>query len=86
MNDDDIQLQSYQDDLNADDNATDPVMSEEGEDPAKEIGIPRSEFTEGLNEEDFGDHNETDTNDDWRERVEDLEEDDGNDASTGSDR
>lgn len=84
MPDDDYQPQTYQDDLNTDDSATDPLMEEEGENPAEEIGIPQEEFADELNKEDFGDHNESDENDDRREYVEDLEEDDGSDAITGS--
>ncbi len=84
MPDDDLQLQSYQDDLNTDDNATDPLMEEEGENPAEEIGIPQDEYADELNKEDFGDHNESDDNDDRREYLEDLEEDDDNPATTGT--
>ena len=36
--DDDFQLQSYQDDLSTDDNASDPIMDEYGEDADKEDG------------------------------------------------
>lgn len=86
MNDnDDLQLQSYQDDLNTDDNATDPIMEEEGENPAEEIGIPQEEFADELNGLDFGDHNENDDNDDVREAFEDDEEHDGNGSMTGTD-
>lgn len=76
MPDDDYQPQSYQDDLTTDDNAVDPLMQEETENPAETIGIPQEAFTKGINELDFGDHNESDDNDDWREAVEDQEEND----------
>lgn len=79
MNDDDIQLQSYQDDLTTDDNATDPVMEEEGDDPTEELGVPPEEFKDELDKQDFGDHlNEGD--DDRRESLEDVEEDGDDDS------
>ena len=78
--DDDYQPQNYQDDLTTDDDAADPIMQEEGESPAEELNIPQEKFAEGTNELDFGDHNESDDNDDWREHVEDLEEDDDKDV------
>lgn len=80
MNDDnDIQLQSYQDDLTTDDNATDPLMEEENDDPTEELGIPPSEFKDELDKQDFGDHlNEGD--DDRREALEDDEEDLGDET------
>ncbi len=37
---DDIQLHQYQDDLNTDDNATDPIMDEETDDPTEALQIP----------------------------------------------
>jgi hypothetical protein len=79
MNDDDIQLRSYQDDLTTDDNATDPIMDEQSDDPTKELGVPAGEFKDELDKEDFGDHlNEGD--DDLRENMEDLDEDDDDDS------
>ena len=75
MNDDDIKLKSFQDDLATDDNVTDPVMDETGDDPTKELGVPVDEFKDELDKQDFGDHlNEGD--DDRREDLEDREEDD----------
>ena len=75
QDDDDIQLQGYQDDLTTDDNATDPIMDEENDDPTEELGIPPEEFKEELDKEDFGDHNES-GDDDRREDFEDREKDD----------
>lgn len=84
MNDDDYQLQSFQDDLAVDDNATDPLMDEIGEDPTKELGIPASEFKAELDKAAIDDDNDGiprsdfDIHDDEREYFEDLD-DDGND-------
>jgi hypothetical protein len=50
MNNDDIQLQSYQDDL-ANDDTSDPLMAEMGEDPAAELGIPPEELKEELDKQ-----------------------------------
>lgn len=74
-NDDDINLHNYQDDLTTDDNVTDPIMSEENDDPTKELGIPVEEFKAELDKEDFGNGNSDDANDDEREYFEDLDED-----------
>ena len=75
--DNDIQIHTYQDDLTTDDNAIDPIMDEETEDPAEEIGIPRDEFKEELDKLDFGDHLDK-GDDDRREAFEDQEENIGN--------
>lgn len=86
MADDDYQPQTYQDDLSTDDNATDPVMSEEGENPAEEIGIPEDEFKDGIDGgviddegivDQYRDSDDVDEKDDIRERTEDMDEDDG---------
>ena len=79
--DDDYQPQSYQDDLATDDNTTDPVMDEEGENPADELGIPEGELADELDKlnvdgEDRGLLDE-DISDDERELIEDLDEDEG---------
>lgn len=75
MNDeDDIQLQSYQDDLATDDSATDPLMEEEGEDPAEELGVPAEELRDELDKEDSGLDDEI-LDDDRRSYIEDLDED-----------
>lgn len=80
--DDDYQLQSYQDDLTTDDNVSDPVMDEYGEDPAKELGIPRSAFKEELDKEEIDDldddeyPDDIDVRDDERDYIEALDEDD----------
>lgn len=79
MNDDNFQLQSFQDDLATDDNATDPLMDEMGEDPTKELGIPASEFKDELDKKDSGLDDEI-TDDDEREFVEDMDEDSGDDS------
>lgn len=83
MPEDDYQPQSYQDDLTTDDNATDPIMQEEGEDPSEELGVPanelKNELDKELDDEDELDDNDSDVHDDQREYVED-QNDDGFDA------
>lgn len=87
--DDDIKLQSYQDDLTTDDNATDPVMDEENDNPADELGIPEEEYKDELDKE-VGDEEEdqnskdVDVQDDRREYVEDQFDDNDTDARTGT--
>lgn len=80
MPDDNYQPQSYQDDLTTDDNATDPIMQEEGEDPTKELGVPADELANELDkefdDEDELDDNDSDVHDDEREYVEDQDDDD----------
>ena len=82
--DDDFQLQSYQDDLTTDDNASDPLMDKTGEDPAKIFGIPSRRFKEELDKEeadDFDDNEypeDVDIRDDQRAYIESLDEDDEN--------
>lgn len=56
-NNDDYQLQGYQDDLTTDENATDPLMEEENDDPTKELGIPADEFRDELDKEEDEDEN-----------------------------
>lgn len=79
--DDDYQPQSYQDDLATDDNATDPVMDEEGENPADELGIPEEELADELDKLNVDGDSENpfddETTDDERELIEDLNEDEG---------
>lgn len=78
--DDDYQPQSYQDDLTTDDNAADPIMQEEGEDPSEELGVPPSELKNELDkefdDEDEPDDNNIDVHDDEREYVEDQNDTD----------
>lgn len=78
--DDDYQPQTYQDDLTTDDNAVDPVMQEEGEDPTKELDVPpeelRKELDKEFDDEDELDDDDIDVHDDERENVEDQNDDD----------
>lgn len=80
MPNDDITLQSPQDDLNTDDNSTDPIREELGEDPAAELGIPPEELKKELDKQVVDDGNENladddvDVHDDQRENMEDLDE------------
>lgn len=82
VNDDDFQLQSYQDDLTTDDNASDPLMDEEGENPAEELGIPLDKFKKELDKEEIDDldddeyTDDIDIRDDERDYIESLDEDD----------
>jgi len=78
--DDDYQPQTYQDDLNADDSTTDPLMDETGDDPTEDFGVPPHEFREELDkeydEEDEPDDDDIDIHDDEREFIEDLDDQD----------
>lgn len=73
-NNDDIQLKSYQDDLEAGE-TPDPFMDEAGQDPTKELGVPVDEFKNEIDKQDSGADDEI-IDDDQREFVEDLDEDD----------
>lgn len=86
QSDDDLQLKSYQDDL--DDNDTpDPFMREEGEDPTEDLGVSPDEFKQELDKEAVDDEgvwgknpydddlDDADLRDDEREYIEDLDED-----------
>lgn len=70
---DDIELQSVQDDL--DTQRPDPIMNELGDDPTEELGINPSEFRDGLNDIDT---DATGGSDDWREEIEDRDQDGDN--------
>ena len=89
MPDDDIKLHTYQDDLTTDDNATDPLMDEENDNPADELGIPEDEYADELDkeidDEDIVDHygrnrNDIDVLEDEESRTEDLFDEDDPDA------
>lgn len=89
-NDDDLDLQTYQDDLTTDDNATDPLMDEDHDNPADELGIPEDEYKDELekelsDEDEDQNSNRVDIQDDQREYTEDqFELDDDSDARTGT--
>ncbi len=74
-NDDDFRLQSYQDDLST--SGPDPFANSNGDDPAKELGIPPHRFREELNRYDPDNPSDDQEGepDDMREQVEDLSED-----------
>jgi hypothetical protein len=69
----------YQDDLDTDDNKSDPIMDEETDDPTEELGVPVDEFKDELDKYDFDDSG---NDDDMREAIEDRDEGDNNSAST----
>lgn len=50
-NEEDIELHSYQDDLDTDDNTTDPLMSEQGDDISRELGVPSDELADELDKQ-----------------------------------
>ncbi len=66
--DDDITLQSPQDDLLTDDNVTDPVTHELTDDPTEELGVDPKEFKKELDKYDFDEAGHGD--DDMREEIE----------------
>jgi hypothetical protein len=71
QNNDDLQLHGYQDDVDARDDQTDPLMDEREDDPVKVFGIPAKEFKKEMDKLDL----ERPDSDDEREEVEDLDED-----------
>ena len=70
---DDVQLHNPQDDLDTE--SPDPIMNELGEDPSKEIGIDPKELKKGLDDIDIDTSN---VDDDWREEIEDRDQDGDN--------
>lgn len=76
------QPQSYQDDLDADDDAVDPFMDEAGDDPTETFGIPADEFADELDKEEDDDleaderGNNQDIRDDQSAFIEDLDDED----------
>ena len=75
---DDMPLQSFQDDLNTDDNTPDPLMAEMTDDPTKELGVPPESLADELSklhdDEDQVDDNDVDVHDDEREYLEDQDD------------
>lgn len=68
----DYEVQSYQDELDIDPSKTDPVMSEENDDPVAMLGVPAGELASELDKRDLDDPH---TTDDMREQIEDLDQD-----------
>jgi hypothetical protein len=75
MNNDDVKLHNYQDDLDTDDNKWDKVTAEMTDDPTEELGINPNEFRNELNQYATDETNQDD--DDRREQIE------GNDTNMG---
>lgn len=71
QNNDDLQLHGYQDDVDARDDQTDPVMNERDDDPVKVFGVPAKEFKNEMDKLDL----EQPGTEDAREEIEDLDED-----------
>lgn len=67
---DDTDVRQYQDDLDTGDDLTDPVMSEENDDPTEMFGVPPEEFGSEMDGLDDGL-----ADDDVRETLEDRDED-----------
>lgn len=68
-----IQLHNYQDDIDADDTITDPIMDENTDDPTVILGVSPKEFKNELDNYDIDELGHGD--DDRREQIEDLDED-----------
>lgn len=73
------QPRTYQDDLDYEDTATDPIAEELTDSPAEELGIPEDEYRDELNK--YADDGTEVIDDDMREDLEDREENDDNPAS-----
>ncbi len=67
----DFTLHNYQDDLDNDENQTDPVTSQYTDDPTRDLGIPEDEMKEEL------DRLDSENNEDARENVEDIDDERG---------
>ena len=74
----DMPLQSFQDDLNTDDNTPDPLMAELTDDPTEALDVPPERLAEELgklhDDEDEADDDDIDIHDDEREYLEDLDD------------
>ena len=77
--DDDLQLQNYQDDLDTDNEIKDPIMDEESDDPTEILGVDQKEYKEELDKYDFDEAGHG--NDDRREQIEDLDQENEEDVS-----
>lgn len=71
--DNDIKLTNYQDDLDSEDDISDPIINEETDDPTEELGVDSDEFKEELDKYDFDEGGHGD--DDMREEIEDQDDD-----------
>lgn len=69
----------YQDDLDYTDEDTDPIIEEETDNPADDLGIPEDEYRDELNK--YADDGTEVIDDDMREALEDRDEQDDNAAS-----
>lgn len=73
-------VRTYQDDIDSSDDDTDPFANEATEDPAVDIlQIPSDEYKDELDKTVIDDLGRGD--DDMREKIEDMDEDDDNAAS-----
>ena len=72
IDDDDLTLQNYQDDLDTSGDINDPIIDEETDDPTEGFGVDPEEFKEELDKYDFDDVGHGD--DDRREDIEDRDE------------
>jgi len=77
--DDDLQLQNYQDDLDTDNEIKDPIMDEESDGPTEILGVDQKEYKEELDKYDFDEAGHG--NDDRREQIEDLDQENEEDVS-----
>lgn len=77
--DQDQPAKTYQDDLDTAPEATDPVMDEETDTPAEELGVPQAAYSEEMNQP----TGFSERPDDSREDTEDMDED-GDDDSKGT--
>ena len=71
---------TYQDDFDNNEIDTDPIIDEETDSTANELGIPENEFKDELDK--YADDDTGTGDDDMREAIEDRDEDDDNGAST----
>jgi hypothetical protein len=71
----DTQFHPYQDDLDTDDTAIDPIIDEETDDPVETLQIPADEFKKEMDNLALDEHGHD--SEDMREMIEDRDEDMG---------
>lgn len=70
---DDFDVRTYEDELDNDDDDTDPIMAEETDDPTRELGVPSEELKRELDKLDPEGEDDSYDDEDMREYIEDQD-------------
>ena len=70
---DDYDVSTYQDDFDAADDANDPIIDEETDDPTEMLGVSPAEYKNEMDQLDIDDDAAGDK-EDARERIEDMDD------------